>query len=78
MMWLGVYQSAICWLLSGPWTVQTHSLTVPQVQIGVAPHPEQDRRHQRDEAERDEPIFAGDERGGGHASSISRSLMTVR
>ena len=37
MMWLGVYQSARCWLLSGPLTVATHNLTVPQVQIGLRP-----------------------------------------
>ena len=38
MMWLGVYQSAICWLLSGPCTVATNNFTVPQVQIGMAAH----------------------------------------
>ena len=37
MMWLGVYQSAICWLLSGPFTVPTHNLTSPQVQISGRP-----------------------------------------
>ena len=37
MMWLGVYQSARCWLLSGPFTVETQSFTVPQVQIGLRP-----------------------------------------
>jgi hypothetical protein len=37
MMWLGVYQSARCWLLSGPLTVPTHNLTSPQVQIGGRP-----------------------------------------
>ena len=37
MMWLGVYQSARCWLLSGPCTVPTQSFTVPQVQIGSRP-----------------------------------------
>src|SRR6185503_3493179 len=37
MMWLGVYQSARCWLLSGPWTVATNNLTVPRVQIGWRP-----------------------------------------
>ena len=37
MMWLGTYQSARCWLLSGPFTVPTHSLTVPQAQIGERP-----------------------------------------
>ena len=37
MMWLGVYQSAMCWLLSGPCTSPTQSLTSPQVQIGDRP-----------------------------------------
>jgi hypothetical protein len=37
MMWLGVYQSARCWLLSGPLTVSTQSLTVPQAQMGGRP-----------------------------------------
>ena len=37
MMWLGVYQSARCWLLSGPLTVPTHNLTSPQVQMGGRP-----------------------------------------
>jgi hypothetical protein len=36
-MWLGVYQSARCWLLSGPFTVATHNFTVPQVQMGGRP-----------------------------------------
>ena len=39
----------------------TQNLTVPQVQIGVAAHPQQDRRHHRDEGQRDIPIAARDE-----------------
>jgi|GEM_PF-4707277 len=37
MMWLGVYQSERCWLLSGPLAVPTQSFTVPQVQMGGRP-----------------------------------------
>ena len=37
MMWLGVYQSAMCWLLSGPCTSPTHTLTSPQVQMSGRP-----------------------------------------
>ena len=59
MMWLGVYQSARCWLLSGPCTSPTQSFTVPQVQIGLRPIHEQDRRHHRDQGEGDRPNICG-------------------
>jgi hypothetical protein len=37
MTWDGLYQSAICWLLSGECTSPAHSRTSPQVQIAVRP-----------------------------------------
>ena len=37
MMWLGTYQSAICWLFSRPFTSPVQKCTVPQGQIGLRP-----------------------------------------
>jgi hypothetical protein len=37
MMWLGVYQSAICWLLPASLIWPCHSLTYPHSQMGGRP-----------------------------------------
>jgi len=37
MMWLKLYQSAICWLFPAELTAPSHSLTVPHVHMGGRP-----------------------------------------
>ena len=51
MMWLGVYQSARCWLLSGPLTVADPQLDRAAGADGRPAHPQQDQRRDRDQSE---------------------------
>ena len=47
----GEYQSERCCEFSELITTPCQSFTMPQVQIGVAPHEQQDQRGERDDAE---------------------------